>query len=102
MAVEVKAGETYKAEGVRSGENWTMLKVKDKRKELAVFTDKGEAFHEGDMVKIVKITSVKMSARKGKDDKWYDTLSCNAEVEVNGAAPSGFTETDDEDGELPF
>lgn len=109
MAVEVKAGEVYTAQNVRTGEDWTMLRVKAEKgpKELAVFTDRGEAFHENDRVKVVRITSVKLSARKRKDrdgqEKWFDTMSVNADVEVVGAAaPQGFEDMDGDDGDLPF
>ena len=46
-----------------------------------------------------RITSVRLSAKKGKDDQWRDTVSVNAEVEVVGAASKEF---EDIDGELPF
>ena len=100
MAVTVKEGETYEAKGVRTGDGWTMFKVKAEKgsKELAVFVERSEAFREGDTVRVTKITAVKLSARKGKDDKWYDTMSVNAEVEASGG---GLRELDD-DGELPF
>ena len=102
MAVEVKEGETYEAKDVRTGDGWTMMRVKAEKgpKEIAVFTDKSEAFHEGDMVKIVKIVSTRLSARKGKDDKWYDTISDNAVVEVVGRA-GGLVDEED-GGDLPF
>ena len=102
MAVEVKEGEVYTAENVRTGDGWTMMKVKAERgpKEISVFVDRSEAFHEGDRVKIVKIKSTRLSARKGKDDKWYDTFSDNAEVEVVGRA--GGLEDEEDGGDLPF
>ena len=100
MAVEVKAAETYTAAGVKNGQGWSLFKVKAEKgpKELAVFTDGSVELHDGDQVTVTKITSVKLSARKGRDDKWYDTMSVNAEVSVGG---SGFKK-DEDDGELPF
>lgn len=100
MAVEVKAGETYEAKDARNGNGWSMFKVKAERgpKELAVFTDGSREIQSGDRITVTKITAVKLSARKGKDDKWYDTMSVNVEASYGGSA--GFTETDE--GELPF
>ena len=101
MAVEVKDGEVYEAKGVRSGDRWSLFKVKAEKgpKELPVFVDRSDAFQEGDKVKVKRITSVRLSAKKGKDDQWRDTVSVNAEVEVVGAASKEF---EDIDGELPF
>lgn len=105
MAVTVEEGKTYEAKDVRSGDNWTMFKVKAERghKEIAVFVDRGEAFHEGDAVTVKRITEVKLGARKGKDrdgnEKWYDTFSVNAEISGGGKAT--FKDLDD-DGDLPF
>jgi len=103
MAVEVKAGESYTASGTKNGDGWSLFKVKAEKgpKELAVFTDGSRELHDGDNITVTKITSVKLSARKGRDDKWYDTMSVNAEITVNGSAPTGFQEEDDT-GELPF
>lgn len=103
MAVEVKAGESYTANGTKNGDGWSLFKVKAEKgpKELAVFTDGRTELHDGDQITVTKITSVKLSARKGRDDKWYDTMSVNAEITVNGSSPTGFQEEDDT-GELPF
>lgn len=104
MAVEVKAGETYTAAGTKNGDGWSLFKVKAERgpKELAVFTDGSTELHDGDQITVTKITGVKLSARKGRDDKWYDTMSVNAEITVNGAAPPDtFTEEYAQE-ELPF
>jgi hypothetical protein len=102
MAVEVKAGETYTAANTKNGDGWSLFKVKAEKgqKELAVFTDGLRELNDGDQITVTKITSVRLSARKGRDDKWYDTMSVNAEVSVNGSAPSAFQEV--EDGDLPF
>ena len=108
MAVEVKPGETYTAAGTKNGQGWSLFKVKAEKgpKELAVFTDGSIELHDGDQVTITKITSVKLSARKGRDrdgtEKWFDTMSVNADVKVNTSfSRAGFTE-EDTSGELPF
>ena len=99
MAVEVKQGETYEAKGTRNGDGWSLFKVKAEKgpKELPVFTDGSRELHDGDMVTVQKITSVRLSAKKDKDGNWRDTISVNAEVTVNGS----FKE-DKDDSELPF
>lgn len=103
MAVEVREGETYTAANTRNGDGWSLFKVKAEKgpKELAVFTDGQRELHDGDQITVNKITSVRLSAKKGRDDKWYDTISVNAEISVNGSAPDTFQELGDED-ELPF
>ena len=102
MAVEVKAGETYEATGVRSGDTWTMFRVKAEKgpKELSVFTEGKIDLRDGDSVTVKRILSVKLSARKDREGNWRDTMSVNAELEVNGAAAK--LEEIDEQEELPF
>ena len=105
MAVTVEEGKTYEAKDVRSGDNWTMFKVRAEKgpKEIAVFVDRGEAFHEGDSVTVTRIVSVKLGARKGRDrdgnEKWFDSFSVN--VELSGDGKATFKDLDD-DGDLPF
>ena len=102
--VEVKEGETYTAADTRNGDGWSLFKVKAEKgpKELAVFTDGRRELHDGDRITVTKITSVRLSAKKGRDEKWYDTMSVNAEISVNGTAASAFSEINDDGGMLPF
>ena len=102
MAVDVIPGEVYEAKDIRSGSNWTMFKVKAEkgRQEIPVFVDKAEAFHEGDRVKVTKITKARLSARKDKDGNWQPSYSVAAEVQVVGQG-DGFKEEDPDDI-LPF
>ena len=102
MAVEVRAGEAYEASGVRSGDNWTMFRVKAEKgpKELSVFTDGKIDLRDGDSVKVARIVSVRLSARKDRDGNWRDTMSVNAELEVNGTAAK--LEDLDDEPDLPF
>lgn len=108
--VEVKCGEVYTADFVRSGDNgngkWLMTRIKDSgksRKEITLWIENtGCGLEEGMNFRVAKILGMKLSARKDNSGVWHDTCSANVEVEVVGAAARQFAEITGEDDELPF
>jgi len=82
-------GNVYDVVKHRSGTSkngaWELFTILDekKRNEITVFANnlpnKG---HDGCKIKIVSITEVKNGVKKGSDEKWYQTVSINANVEV--------------------
>lgn len=104
MALEIKAGETYPVDNPKNGESWSLFRVKAEkgRKEITVFLDHNAELKTGDRVAIESINAVRYSARKGRDDKWYDSVTVNASGAVETAGAGAFNEINESDGELPF
>jgi hypothetical protein len=89
----IKVGEIYRCEKHRaglsnatSGQKWELFTILDekKRNEITVFANnlpnKGS---DGCSIKILSITEVKNGPKKSrKDDKWYQTVTINADVDV--------------------
>ena len=109
--VELKKGEIYDAKFVRSGEGgngaWRLIALKDDRtrKEITIWAENPDTcgVEQGGKFRVDEILSVKLSARKDKNDVWHDTISANAKVcAVAGMQTTLADITADDDGELPF
>lgn len=110
--VEVKYGEVYTADFVRSGESgngkWLLTRVKDSgksRKEITLWVSNADCgLAEGMNFKVKKIESIKLSARKDNSGVWHDTCACNVEIELMGGGGQStiYDLPDADDGELPF
>ena len=110
----IVVGEIYRCTKHRSGTSgsgaWELFTILDEknRNEITVFANnlpnKG---YDGCQIKILSISEVKNGAKRGKDDKWYQTVSMNADVDVleSDLASAGgdpFEDLDGDDGELPW
>ena len=106
MSVEVKVGQVINPRDIKCGQGksgqWAFGLVKaDKGYDSCqVWFTNGDDYKEMHSFKVVRIDSVKKSARKVKDkdgnDKWVDTYSINAFMEmVDEDAPSGFASLDE-------
>ena len=107
-------GEIYRTTKHRTGTSssgpWELFTILDERSrnEVTVFANnlpnKG---YDGCQIKILEITEVKNGSKKGANDKWYQTVSINAKVDVlesdlNPDADPFKDLNDDEGGELPW
>ena len=83
--VEIKKGETYTASMTRKGNGsngaWELLKVKNKRDTLNVWTVGGNSgVEEGDTFRVTEIETVKLSKKEYKGE-WSPEVNINAKVE---------------------
>jgi hypothetical protein len=109
----IVVGEIYRTTKHRSGTSksgdWELFTILDERNrnEVTVFANnlpnKG---YDGCQIKILSITEVKNGAKKGKDEKWYQVVSMNADVDVleSDLKSDGdpFEDLDGDDGKLPW
>lgn len=109
----IKVGEIYQAEKYRSGSTaqgqWELFTVKDEKgkNEVTIFANNHPVKYAADNchIKISNITEIKNGKKKDKNsDKWFQTVSFNADVEVipSDITTNVFEEMDDEDGEIPW
>ena len=103
--LELKVGEIYKAERVRSGDSsrgsWELIGMKETgkgKKEITIWvTNVGSGVTEGGEFRIKSIESTKYAARKDNNGNWKDDVSIGATVE-----PVGFSENPYDFSDMPF
>ena len=103
--IEVKKGDAYIAQGVRSGVGdrgkWFLCRVSGEKKsdKITLWNYDGFTCTENDTVKITDILSVKQGMKKGKGqyaDKWFHETDVVCKLEVASAATNPFSELDGE------
>ena len=106
--VTIKAGDTFRAEGVKTGTSakgdYFLCKVSDDKgkKKITVWNNDGFTCADGDTVTVDEIVSVKLSASKGRDDKWYDNFDAVCRLSLAQDVGQAFTDLSDDGTPLPF
>jgi hypothetical protein len=108
--ITIKQGDTIRISDSKSGDSakgpYFTFKVKAERgnDSIALWSNDGEKFRDGDDVEIVEICEVRKSKRQYKE-KWYDNFDVTAKLKVKSTTslPIGyFAELTEDENKLPF